>query len=76
MVEVGARPDPEEITLGSGWVIRSDAGEAHRLSLSARVLSAQDSQVKAKTALAEALPTRFETNAKAGYEASRNRCAS
>jgi hypothetical protein len=29
-------------------VIRSDASEAHRLSLSARVLSAQDDQVKAK----------------------------
>jgi hypothetical protein len=41
-------------------VIRSDVSEAHRLSLSARVLSAQYSQVKAKTALAEALPTNFE----------------
>jgi hypothetical protein len=29
-------------------VIRSDSGVAHRLSLSARVLSAVDSQVKAK----------------------------
>jgi len=29
-------------------VIRSDVSEAHRLSLSARVLSAQDGQVKAK----------------------------
>ena len=29
-------------------MIRSDSGVAHRLSLSARVLSAQDGQVKAK----------------------------
>jgi hypothetical protein len=29
-------------------VIRSDSGVAHRLSLSARVLSAGDSQVKTK----------------------------
>jgi hypothetical protein len=29
-------------------VIRSDVSEAHRLSLSARVLSAQEGQVKAK----------------------------
>ena len=29
-------------------VIRSDVDEAHRLSLSARVLSAEDGQVKAK----------------------------
>jgi len=29
-------------------VVRSDASEAHRLSLSARVLSARDGQVKAK----------------------------
>jgi len=29
-------------------VIRSDASEAHRLSLSARFLSARDNQVKAK----------------------------
>src|ERR1700674_2716035 len=29
-------------------VIRSDVSEAHRLSLSARVLSAEDGQVKAK----------------------------
>jgi hypothetical protein len=29
-------------------VIRSDSGVAHRLSLSARVLSAQHGQVKAK----------------------------
>jgi hypothetical protein len=29
-------------------VIRSDVSEAHRLSLSARVLSAQHGQVKAK----------------------------
>ena len=33
---------------GSERVIRSDSGVAHRLSLSARVLSAVDSQVKAK----------------------------
>jgi len=49
---------------GSERVIRSDAGEAHRLSLSARVLSAQDSQVKAKTTAAEALPARFEMTRK------------
>src|SRR5437016_9297871 len=42
-------------------VIRSDVSEAHRLSLSARLLSAQHSQVKAKTAAAEALPTPVET---------------
>jgi hypothetical protein len=76
MVEAGARPDPfKQKPWGSERVIRSDAGEAHRLSLSARVLSAQHSQVKAKTAAAEALPTRFEINAKASYEASENRCA-
>ena len=45
-------------------MIRSDTGEAHRLSLSARVLSAHHSQVKAKTAVAEALPTRFEMTPK------------
>jgi hypothetical protein len=45
---------------GSEWVIRSDVGEAHRLSLSARVLSAPYLQVKAKTTAAEALLTRFE----------------
>ena len=45
-------------------MIRSDAGEAHRLSLSARVLSAQDSQVKAKTIAAEALLTHFEMTPK------------
>jgi hypothetical protein len=39
-------------------VIRSDVCEAHRLSLSARVLSAQHTQVKAKTAVAEALLAR------------------
>jgi hypothetical protein len=44
-------------------VIRSDASEAHRLSLSARVVSAQNSQVKAKTAVVEALLTHFETKA-------------
>jgi hypothetical protein len=41
-------------------VIRSDVGEAHRLSLSARVLSAPCMQVKAKTTAAEALLTCFE----------------
>jgi hypothetical protein len=52
-------------------VIRSDVGEAHRLSLSARVLSAQDMQVKAKTTAAEALlapleetPTHFPDHRK------------
>ena len=44
MVEAGARPDPQEIER----VVRSDSGVAHRLSLSARVVSAGDSQVKAK----------------------------
>ena len=33
---------------GIEGVIRSDVSEAHRLSLSARVLSAEDGQVKAK----------------------------
>ena len=41
-------------------MFRSDVGEAHRLSLSARVLSAQHTQVKAKTAVAEALLTRVK----------------
>jgi hypothetical protein len=35
-------------TKGRVRVVRSDASEAHRLSLSARVLSARDGQVKAK----------------------------
>jgi hypothetical protein len=42
-------------------VIRSDAGDAHRLSLSARVLSTMLSQVKAKPAAAEALLTSMKT---------------
>jgi hypothetical protein len=54
---------PFSKALGSERVIRSDVGEAHRLSLSARVLSAQSNQVKAKTAVAEALPARFEIGA-------------
>jgi hypothetical protein len=54
----------KEMSLWTERVIRTDAGEAHRLSLSARVLSAQDSQVKAKTTAAEALPTRFEMTPK------------
>ena len=33
---------------GFEWVVRSDSGVAHRLSLSARVVSAVDRQVKAK----------------------------
>ncbi len=37
-----------KITRGAERVIRSDSGDTHRLSLSARVLSAVDSQVKAK----------------------------
>jgi hypothetical protein len=45
-------------------VIRSDASEAHRLSLSARVVSAQHSQVKAKTAVAKALLAHFEITPK------------
>jgi hypothetical protein len=45
-------------------VVRSDASEAHRLSLSARVLSAHHRQVKAKTAAAEALLMHFETRSK------------
>ena len=61
MVEVGAHPDFQEVVPGKKeWVIRSDVGEAHRLSLSARVLSAPGMQVKAKTTAAEALLTRFE----------------
>jgi hypothetical protein len=43
------------------WVVRSDAGDAHRLSLSARVLSTMVSQVKAKPAAAEALLTSMKT---------------
>jgi hypothetical protein len=42
-------------------VIRSDSGDAHRLSLSARVLSTMVSQVKAKPAAAEALLTSMKT---------------
>ena len=42
MVEAGARPGPVKLPEAKPWenerVIRSDAGEAHRLSLSARVL--------------------------------------
>jgi hypothetical protein len=38
----------QEIAQGIERVIRSDSGVAHRLSLSARVLSAADSQVKVK----------------------------
>jgi hypothetical protein len=38
----------QEIAQGNERVIRSDSGVAHRLSLSARVLSAVGSQVKAK----------------------------
>jgi hypothetical protein len=47
MVEVGAHPGPGK-TAGNERVIRSDSGVAHRLSSSARVLSAADSQVKTK----------------------------
>ena len=39
---------PRKITQGIERVVRSDSGVAHRLSLSARVVSAVDSQVKAK----------------------------
>jgi hypothetical protein len=42
-------------------VIRSDSGDAHRLSLSARVLSTAGAQVKAKAAAAEALLTSAKT---------------
>jgi hypothetical protein len=42
-------------------VIRSDSGDAHRLSLSARVLSTMVSQVKAKPIAAEALLTSMKT---------------
>jgi hypothetical protein len=41
-------PSRSPETKGAERVIRSDASEAHRLSLSGRVLSAADSQVKAK----------------------------
>ncbi len=46
---------PDRRSLGGG-VFRSDAGDAHRLSLSARVLSAADGQVKAKPWAQFALP--------------------
>ena len=39
---------PRTRNMGIEQVVRSDASEAHRLSLSARVLSAQEGQVKAK----------------------------
>src|SRR4051794_25785524 len=42
-------------------VIRSDSGDAHRLSLSARVLSTAVAQVKAKAAAGEALLTSVKT---------------
>src|SRR5712671_5483523 len=42
-------------------VVRSDSGDAHRLSLSARVLSTMISQVKAKPKAAEALLTSMKT---------------
>jgi hypothetical protein len=42
-------------------VIRSDSGDAHRLSLSARVLSTMTRQVKAKPMAAEALVTSMKT---------------
>jgi hypothetical protein len=42
-------------------VIRSDTGDAHRLSLSARVLSTVIAQVKAKATTAEALLTSVKT---------------
>jgi hypothetical protein len=45
----------------TGRVIRSDSGDAHRLSLSARVLSTTIAQVKAKAAAAEALLTSAKT---------------
>jgi hypothetical protein len=45
LVEVGARLAPP---VGIERVVRSDSGVAHRLSSSARVLSAGDAQVKAK----------------------------
>ena len=38
----------QKLHTGSKKVVRSDSGVAHRLSLSARVVSAADSQVKAK----------------------------
>jgi hypothetical protein len=44
LVEAGARLDPK----GTERVIRSDSGVAHRLSLSARFLSAVNTQVKVK----------------------------
>jgi hypothetical protein len=50
------RPD-----LKTERVIRSDSGDAHRLSLSARVLSTAVAQVKAKAAAAEALLTSAKT---------------
>jgi len=75
LVEAGARPDPQEIVLGSERVIRSDVGEAHRLSLSARVLSAQDSQVKAKNRSGRSTSDAVRNGAQAICKASRNRCA-
>ena len=46
-------------------VVRSDSGDAHRLSLSARVLSTAATQVKAKAAAAEALLTSLKTTVEA-----------
>jgi hypothetical protein len=48
-------------------VIRSDAGVAHRLSLSARVVSAADNQVKAKRQGEKRL-WRLQNRAKPGLE--------
>ena len=46
MVEVGARLNTSEMAEGIKRVIRSDCGVAHRLSLSARVVSTVFGQVK------------------------------
>jgi len=56
-------------------VVRSDSGDAHRLSLSARVLSTAATQVKAKAAAAEALLTSVKTTVEAcNMGATHTRC--
>ena len=56
-------------------VIRSDAGVAHRLPLSARVVSTASRQVKAKTSVAEALLTVRSVGHLSGFHALENRDA-
>jgi hypothetical protein len=62
-----------EIAQGIERVIRSDSGDAHRLSLSARVLSTMVSQVKAKTRSGRSTSYINENNVGATYMAAGGR---